>query len=55
MEWLEAEFLNLKNMSQSKKNKRIKIVQVKLLTVLKESIDAYASENSSRVPYIELT
>jgi len=55
MEALESEFLNLKTPSQTGKKQAIKIVQMKLLNVLKESIDDYASENSSRVPYIELT
>jgi len=55
MEALEAEFLHLNTPSQPGKKKTIKIVQTKLLSVLKESIDDYASENSSRIPYIGLT
>jgi len=55
MEALEAEFLHLNTPSQPGKKKAIKIVQTKLLSVLKESIDDYASENSSRIPYIGLT
>jgi len=55
MEALESEFLNLKTPSQPGKKQAIKIVQIKLLNVLKESIDDYASEHSTRVPYIELT
>jgi len=55
MEAIETEFLHLKTENRADKQTPIKIVQSKLLNVLKESIDDYASENSSRVPYIELT
>lgn len=49
---LEADFLALK---QDKNNVPKKsVVQTKFADVLKESIDDYASENSSRVPFIEM-
>jgi len=55
MEAMETEFLNLKTERQPGKQKKINVIQTKLLNVLKESIDDYASESSSRIPYIELT
>jgi len=55
MKMLEAEFMLLNSAKQSDKKKPIEVVQVKLLNVLKESIDDYAAESPSRVPHIELT
>lgn len=55
MEAIDIEFLQLKTEKKVGKQSSIKIVQSKLLGILKESIDDYAAENSSRIPYIELT
>lgn len=55
MEMLQTEFISLRTMKQSDKKKPIEVIQVKLLNVLKESIDGYAAESPSRVPHIELT
>ncbi len=55
MEAIEAEFLHLNTPSLPGKKRSIKIVQTKLLNVLKESIDDYAAESPSRIPYIEFT
>jgi len=55
MEMLGTEFMLLSTANPSEKKKPIKVIQVKLLNIMKESIDDYASESPSRVKYIELT